>query len=106
LWSQAFPTFIFLDHPNLGRGKLAIKEIFAAKLDKLFDILNCRCQICFGSEFGCPADSGCRKEAHINCTCPKEMRIPVTELAFVKGQREKTGSIGPHQIGLPDLGEQ
>lgn len=25
------------------------------------------------------------------------------ELAFIKGQRDKTGSIGPHQIGLPDL---
>lgn len=38
-------------------------------------------------------------------TCPKVMKIPVTELAFIKGQREKTGSIGPHQIGLPDLPE-
>ncbi|CAI5795505.1 Hypothetical predicted protein [Podarcis lilfordi] len=31
------------------------------------------------------------------------MKILVKELAFTKGQREKTGSIGPHQIGLPDL---
>ena len=27
---------------SLGRGKLDIKEIFTAKLDKLFDVLNCR----------------------------------------------------------------
>jgi len=29
----------------------------------------------------------------------------VKELAFLKGQRDKTGSIGPHQIGLPDIPE-
>jgi len=33
------------------------------------------------------------------------MKIPVTELAFIRGQRDKTGSIGLHQIGLPDLPE-
>jgi len=29
----------------------------------------------------------------------------MTELAFIKGQREKTSSIGPHQIDLLDLPE-
>ena len=33
------------------------------------------------------------------------MKIPETELAFIKGQREKTSSVGPHQIGLLDLAE-
>jgi len=33
------------------------------------------------------------------------MKIPMTELAFIKGQREKTSSIGPHQIDLLDLPE-
>ena len=28
-----------------------------------------------------------------------ERKIPVIELAFIKDQREKVGSIGPHQIG-------
>ena len=27
------------------------------------------------------------------------------ELAFIRGQRDKTGSFGPHQIGLPDVPE-
>ena len=55
------------------------------------------------SEFGCATD--CTKEAHINCTCSKDKKIPVKELAFIKGQRNNIGSIGPHQIGLPDFPE-
>ena len=86
---------------SLDRGKLDVRETFNAKLDKLFDILNCKCKIFICSEFGCPA--GCKKEAHIYCTCPKEMKIPVKELAFIKGQRDKTGSIRPRQIGLQDI---
>jgi len=27
------------------------------------------------------------------------------ELVFIKGQRDKTGSIGPQQNGLPDIPE-
>lgn len=87
---------------SLGRGKLDVKEAFASKLDKLFDILNCKCDIFLCSDFDCP---GCKREAHINCMCSKKMKIPVNELAFIKGQRDKVGSFGPHQIGLPDLPE-
>ena len=90
---------------SLGRGKLDVKEAFASKLEKLFDILNCKCDIVLCSEFGCSKVASCKKEAHINCSCPKEMKIPVKELIFIKGQRDKTGSIGPYQIGLPDLPE-
>lgn len=90
---------------SLGRGNLYVKEAFTSKLDHLLDILNCKCKIFLCSEFGCPADADCKKEAHINCTCPKDMKIPVKELAFIKGQRDKIGSIGPHQIGLPDVPE-
>jgi len=53
---------------SLDRGKLDVKETFTAELDKPFDILNCRFEIVIYSEFGCPA--GCKKEPHINCTCP------------------------------------
>ena len=74
---------------SLSRGKLDVKEIFTAELDKPFDILNySRFEIVICSEFGCPA--GCKKEPHINCTGPKEMKIPVKEFAFIKGQRDKT----------------
>ena len=50
---------------SLGRGKLALKEAFISKLDKLFDITNCKCDI-----------------AHTKCTCPKERRIPPGEVWF------------------------
>jgi len=39
------------------------------------------------------------------CDCSREKKIPMIELAFIKGQREKVGSIGPHQIGPVDLPE-
>ena len=45
------------------------------------------------------------RKKHINCTWPKEMKIKVKELAFITDQRDKTGSIGPHQNGLPDIPE-
>ena len=39
---------------SLGRGKLEVKEAFIAKLDKLFDILSCKCEIKLCSEFEGP----------------------------------------------------
>ena len=44
-------------------------------------------------------------QAHINCSCSREKTIPVKELAYIKGQKEKVGSKGPHQMGGPDLPE-
>lgn len=90
---------------SLGRGKLEVKEAFIATLDKLFDILNCKCEIKLCSEFEgkCPGGAGCKYEVHISCSCSKSMKIPIKELVFIKGQREKIGSVGQHQIGLPDL---
>ena len=44
-------------------------------------------------------------QAHIRCTCKKEQKIPVLDLAFIKAQRDKTGSTSSYQIGLPDYPE-
>lgn len=92
---------------SLGRGKLEVKETFIATLDKLFDILICKCEIKLYSEFECPCPGGadCKHEVHISCSCSKDMKIPVKELLFINSQREKVGSVGQHQIGLPDLPE-
>ena len=95
VWNQAV-TF------SLGKGKLDAKDRFSAKLDKLFDILNCRCQITSCEEAGC---EGCEIQAHINCFCVREKKIPSKDLSYIKGQKEKVGSKGPHQIGTPDLPE-
>ena len=88
---------------SLGRGKLDIKENFMKKLDRLFDILNCKCDIILCNDFGCPED--CKLQVHISCNCSRDKKIPIQELIFIKGQREKIGSIGSHQMGLPDLPE-
>ena len=92
-WEQA-------QNISLGKRKINTKEAFTSKLDKLFDILNYKCTIVFCSECSCFADDTCKHETHINCTCLRDMKIPVKELAFIKGQREKCGFVGPHQIGL------
>ena len=41
----------------------------------------------------------------MKCTCSKEKKIPVKDIPFIKGQREKVGSKGPHQMGLADVPE-
>lgn len=92
---------------SLGRGKLEAKEAFIATLGKLFGILNCKCEIKLCSEFEgpCPGGADCKHEVHMSCSCSKDMKIPVKELVFINSQREKVGSVGQHQIGLPDLPE-
>ena len=58
----------------LGKGKLKDKDRFTEKLDKLVDILNCKCKIVLCVDFECGDD--CGDEAHIQCKCQKEQKIP------------------------------
>ena len=69
------------------------------KLDKLFDISFCKCKIELCPEKKCT----CKDNVHIKCVCPKERKLPVLELRFLKSQRDKVGSIGQLQIGNPDI---
>ena len=66
-----------------AQGKLSkhVKNKIASKLNKLFDISNCKCviQLCSKNSYS----SNCTKIAQINCSCPKEMKIPNTELLFI-----------------------
>lgn len=64
VWNQAVKF-------SLGKGKLDAKERFMLKLDKLFDILTCKCQITNCEEEGC---EGCVNQAHINCSCSRERK--------------------------------
>ena len=68
LWDEAVKV-------SLGRGKLKDKERFSEKLDKLVDILNCKCPITLCPEYGC--EDTCEKEAHIKCICKSDHKIPV-----------------------------
>ena len=79
------------------KNKKAVKKSFMSKLDKLYDICSCRCKFtdCL---LGCV--SGCNI-VHIDCKCGKN-KIPPTELAFMKDQREKVGPTGKYQLGSVD----
>ena len=62
------------------------KKIFLSKMDKLFDILICKCKFIECS--GCPKDC---TSAHIDCFCARKFKIPKKDLSFIKDQREKVG---------------
>jgi hypothetical protein len=90
-----------------GRTKLEEKTKFISKLDHLFDILYCKCPIKLCAELGCQkiGEDRCKKDAHANCNCLREFKIPQLELSFVRAQREKEGSEGALQIGGVDTPE-
>ena len=91
-----------------GRGKLKDKKKFNHKLDRLMDILYCRCPILLCSEFGClgkQQDPVCNQEAHAKCKCKQDEKIPGMELMFVRAQRAKVGSLSTHMIAGADLPE-
>ena len=96
LWKSA------VDFSN-GRGKKAEKERFSLKLDKLVDILLCKCKLILCSEYKC--DSGCMEKIHIKCKCKREEKIPIVELQFIYSQRTKIGSFGTFHIGSADRKE-
>ena len=72
-------------------------ESFMSELDRLYDICSCRCTFTDHKE-NCAV--GC-DIIHIDCKCGKN-KIPPTELAFMKDQREKVGPTGKYQLGLVD----
>ncbi|KAG7163873.1 putative leucine zipper transcription factor-like protein 1-like 6, partial [Homarus americanus] len=96
LWNVALKV-------SMGNVNLQVKPKFMMKLDKLVDILTCHCVMRSCSELGC--NPVCNSEVHIDCRCRKEQKIPVQELAFIRGKREKVGSVGSHQMGLADRPE-
>ena len=69
-----------------GRANDCETREFESKLDKLFDIVACRCPMQECRRCLC---QGCQTGVHITCTCAKESKIPIMELAFIRDQREK-----------------
>ena len=96
MWDQA-------NKVSSNRAKVHERNQFMVKLEKLMDILTCKCDIKACSDLGC--SSACVSGVHIACDCCRESKIPVIELAYIKGQREKVGSVGPHQMGPVDFPE-
>ncbi|KAG7155562.1 hypothetical protein Hamer_G030734, partial [Homarus americanus] len=67
---------------------------FLHTLDTLFDILTCKCSIQLCSESNCSHSGKRENNSHIDCGCPREKKIPVLELEFIKAQRTKAEGQG------------
>ena len=91
---------MYNDHKTLIRSGASSKnpkmKSFQSKLDKIFDLIACKCVIksCESVSFG-----GCNNRAHITCKCKKEKKIPVNALFYVMDQRGRVGGKGSLQIG-------
>ena len=78
------------------------KEVFMKNMDKLFNIFYCKCEIITCFQRGCKED--CLLKLHIICDCPRDHKIPLLEIPFVKDQREKIGR-GKLEMGGIDFEE-
>lgn len=87
-----------------GRGKTGERAEVENSLDRLFDIVICSHTIylCHESDSGCPNTKQCKKGVHISCTCPRDMKVPVEELAWLHSQRLKVGERGGMQMSVAD----
>ena len=95
LWDEASKC----TNPTVKKNML---QKFIANIDKLFDITSCNCLISSCDDVQC---QGCKVNAHISCICPQGSKIPLKELVYIKGQRAKIGSKGPHQMACSDNAE-
>ena len=89
LWKKVFEV-------AKGKGKAAERDKVEESLDKLMDIVYCKCSIimCHEPRSTCPKPSKCKVKAHALCTCPKEWKVPVLDLLWLRSQREKFGEKG------------
>ena len=84
--------------------KESVVSTWESKLDILFDITICHCPITLCEETDSPpCQEGCGAAAHISCNCPAQVKLPVSDLAWLKGQREKIGSKSKYQIKDADI---
>ena len=73
---------------------------FVDSLLRLFDIIYCRCNILPCTEvtsYLCSGPQSC-SGYHAVCSCALDRRIPHLEVAFIKDQRDKIGTIGGKEM--------
>ena len=85
-----------------NRLKKSKKKSLLDTIDSLCDILKCKCKISTCSTNNC---AGCEFKAHIECTCPKEVKIPKIELVFLADQRNSKENGRKLMIALIDIKE-
>ena len=74
------------------------------KLDKLFDISSCSCDLpvrpCSDNAVKCKVEN-CETQ-HIICECPSNKKVPLEDREYLKDQRAKCGTKGCFQLGSVD----
>ena len=88
-----------------GRGKAVERASVLENLDRLFDIVHCSHAIFLCLEPGSDCTDmkrGCEIGAHIKCSCPKDQKVPVLDLQWLRSQRDKRGEKGGMQMSLVD----
>ena len=86
---------------SANKKKISVpkQDDFEAKLDKLFDISLCNCNLPIE-----PCSSKCPQPCniqHISCSC-KANKVPLEERVYLKDQRAKIGPRGTLQLGPVD----
>ncbi|KAG7175683.1 hypothetical protein Hamer_G028638, partial [Homarus americanus] len=85
-----------------------VKETWPGKMNfctHLILCLTCKCSIQLCSESNCSHSGKRENNSHIDCGCPREKKIPVLELEFIKAQRTKAEGQGSMQMGSIDYSE-
>ena len=85
-----------------NRANEKMKDKSSKILDRLFDILKCKCDVKLCDQSDC---EGCDIGAHISCNCPRIQKIIPLELTFILAQRIKVGEHSTMQIAGVDIPE-
>ena len=88
-------------YSNIRDKKKVDKQKFFNNLDRIFDVIHCKCVIKTCEEWSC---SGCPQKAHIKCKCDpnKYKGIPKIELNYIRDQRARFKRAGESQLGGKD----
>ena len=88
-----------------GRGKASEKNKIEKSLDQLFDIVQCKHTIILCQEpLSFCSDAKCKLGAHLSkdCKCPKDQKVPVLDLQWLRSQRDKQEEMGGMQMSATD----
>ncbi|XP_065645679.1 uncharacterized protein LOC136076138 [Hydra vulgaris] len=89
---------------NRRKCKVLTEKNTSKKLDRLFDISSCTCDLkvvlCNDKNIKCSQDN-C-PNTHILCTYSPDKKFPVEERLYLKNQRDKSGPKGSFQLGSVD----
>ena len=93
---------------NRKRATSKKKTILCTKLDKLFDISACHCELpnnipCNDRRLKCKRDNCPFKDNHTICTCESHLKVPnEVDRIYLWDQRNKVGPKGRFQLGNTD----